>query len=285
MEVGKELYNVVLLLFALLTSDRVFTRTLLYLLFGLKCELLSSKLSYFSFRSLISAILSVLNNCVCGFDEIHDGSRSIAKMNHICFGRRKLFLTSDFCCGLFGSRLQQHESFEVEHKIWGLFWKFCWYWKHWHRINYSFDDACSLIHLFFGICDDITTGDLDLWRFLLTVSFATSSRLFALFPCPLASWKFVSKSSRCLVLRNKNWSVRWVCLSTFWLHVGMESAFFFEQLWWWRCVLQTRRKVWKYTTVSPVSLRYFAKVVKVVRGTFTQVVWMQNWGDVYRREG
>ena len=118
MEVGKELYNVVLLLFALLTSDRVFTRTLLYLLFGLKCELLSSKLSYFSFRSLISAIFSVLNNCVCGFDEIHDGSRHIA---NICFWRRKLFLTSDFCFGLFDSRLQQHESFEVEHKFWVLF--------------------------------------------------------------------------------------------------------------------------------------------------------------------
>ena len=108
---------------------------------------------------------------------------------------------------------------------------------------------------------------------------------FCSLSCPLASWKFVSKSSRCLVLRNKNWSVRWVCLSTFRLHVGMGSAFFFEQLWWWRCVLQTRRKVWKYATVSPVSLRYFAKVVKVVRGTFTQVVWMQNLGDVYRREG
>ena len=202
-------------------------------------------------------------SCVCCFDEIHDGSRHIAKINHICFWRRKLFLTSDFCFGTFDPRLQQHESFGVEHKF---------FWVVLIVLLVLGSTETQLIlrsaaHLRpFIYSSEFTAtlrrGDLDFWGFLLTVSFVTSFPSFCSVPCPLASWKFVSKPSRCTVFRSENWTVHWICFSTFWLHVGLEDAFFFEQLWWWQFVLQTRRKVWKYTTVSSVWLRYFAKVVK-----------------------
>ena len=98
-----------LLLFALPTSDRVVTRTPLHPMYDFLYELLSSRLSCFSFRSLLSATRSTQCRTT-----IVDAVMKLMK-EFVTLLRRStsVFGTSHFCFGTLDPRFQQHEFLRV----------------------------------------------------------------------------------------------------------------------------------------------------------------------------